>query len=300
MATKTSKGRKKNQQDGIKFAIIVVIALILLLAIYIISKASKENGNNEPAPSATPTTIVLLTETPTPEVKPTEPQKVTATPEPAAEPTGAVVVPTEAIPLTGVPVGTQVPFTPTPTIAPSVSESDAKAALEKKIDKNTYSLSLVNDHLNVDGTDFFMYAVYDKKSGKAFSSFVIVSKQSGKIYYYDNGSISDFGKFPPDDAVVKDPSQQTGKGITADQAYELLCTMDKDSLMLAKAPSEYTPEYDKDPLVNIEGKNCYQIYFIEVTNGKRVTRGEFFISEDGLDCYFFDYDTETFKPIPIG
>ncbi len=301
MATKKSRSRKKQQQDGLKFAIIIVTALILLLAIYIISKAGKEGGKTTPTPvPATPTTIVLVTETPTPVVNPTEQPKSTVTPEPTAEPTGSVLVPTQEVPLTGVPVGTQAPLTPTPTVAPSITESEAKAALEKKVDKNLYTLSIVNDHLNVDGTDFFMYAVYEKQSGKSFSSFIIVSKQSGKMYYYDNGSISDFDKFPPDDAVSKDPSQQTGKGITADQAYQLLCTMDKDALMIAKNPSEYTAEYDKEATVNIEGKNCYEIYLIEVTNGKRITRGVFFVSEDGLDCYYRDYDTEMFKPIPIG
>lgn len=310
MASGTSRGKKKKQQDSLRFGVVIIAALIILLIIYIISKLNENRKPETPDAPATPTSIVLTTETPTPkaeatkaETAPTKKPEASATAAPEAtatpEPT-AVVVPTEAIPLTGVPVGTQIPFTPTPTLAPVISESEAKVLIEKKVDKAQYSLSLMNDHLNVDGTDFFMYAVYEKSSGKAFSSFIIVSKQTKKIYYYDNGAISDFDKFPPDNAVSKDPSQQSGAGISADKAYNLLCSVDKEVLMLTKAPSEYTAEYDAEASVTVSGKNCYAISLLDVTNGKRVLRGEFFISEDGLDLYIVDPDTGEFIPIPIG
>lgn len=314
MATgKSSKKKKKDKEDGLKFAIIIVIALIIILGIYIITQSQ---GSKDPTPTQapTPTTIVLgTTNTPVPDTNPTDapavatqtpnPTEATATKAPEAtstpEPTP---VPTTAVEPTAVPAtSTPLPeITPTPTAVPRVTVDEAKAVVTKKVDTNLYTVALMNDQLNVDGTDYFMYAVYEKSTGKPFSSFLIVSKQSGDIYYYENGTISEFDKFPPDSTSIKDPSQETGTVISADKAYKLLCTIDKDTLMLVKAPSEYVAEYDKEAIVTVNGKNCYEIFLFETTNGKRVLRGDFFVSEDGLDCYVSDPDTGEFRPIPIG
>ncbi|MBR6359552.1 MAG: hypothetical protein IKS11_07880 [Lachnospiraceae bacterium] len=312
MATRKKKGKKKgNQQEGLKFAIVVLSALILLLVIYLIQRVQKENRAT-PTDAPTPTTMVLNTGTPAPTsgtpVKDTPTAIPTETPTPPAfvteaptpEPTGMVAVPTQDIPLTGVPVGTQA-VTPTPATTAGISHDEALALIEKNIDKSLYSASLTNDDLNIDGSDLYLFTIYDKTTGKAFPSFLAVSRQTGKLYYYDSLTLSEFDKFPPDTAAAVDPEKQpvTG-GITAKQAYELLCTMNKDDLFLAKGPADYQAEYSDVITNEINGKDCYSIQLFETSNGKKRLRGEFFISTDGLDCYYNDSDTGEFVLVPIG
>ena len=218
MTTRKKKGKKKgNQQEGLKFGIVILSALILLLVIYLIQRAVNDN-RVKPTDAPTPTTMVLNTETPAPTSGPAAKDTPTAVPTetptpatfvtetPTPEPTGIVAVPTQDIPLTGAPVGTQT-VTPTPTVAAGIGHDDAVALIEKNIDKNLYNASLTNDELNVDGSDFFLFTIYDKSSGKAFPSFIAVSRQTGKLYYYDSLTLSEFDKFPPDSASAGDPEE---------------------------------------------------------------------------------------------
>lgn len=301
MATGRKKSKKRKQQDTVRFGIVILIALIILLIIFIISKLSKKEGG-EVTPAPSPTTIALTTETPTP--KPEATEAPAATKKPVDNPTEAPVPTAEPVEPTKEPEATSAPTsTPAPTKKPEnkvTEKKDAEALLFKKIDKNAYTVTMYEDRFkDTDGNEFFAFIVSDKEN-KSMVLHVVVSKETGKIYYNDDGLLSEMTKFPPDNVVTKDPSEVIGKGITADQAYKLLCTLDKDVLGLLKKPSEYTAEYDKEAYTPVMGKNCYDIELLETSNGKKILRGRYFISEDGLDCYYVDPDTETFVPIPIG
>ena len=76
--------------------------------------------------------------------------------------------------------------------------------------------------------------------------------------------------------------------------------MNKDDLLLAKAPSEYEADYSSVISIEIKGKDCYSIQLFETSNGKKRLRGEFFISVDGLNCYYIDNDTNEYVLVPIG
>ncbi len=298
MATRKKKGKKKgNQQEGLKFAIVVLSALILLLVIYLIQRVQKENRAT-PTDAPTPTTMVLNTGTPAPTSG--TPVKDTPTAIPTETPTPA---PTAATPTTEAPTMTPEP-TPTPEPTKEVTlinENEALALLEKKISKDQYLASLQNDNLKIDGTKYYLFSIQEKGSTKVYPLFVAVNGVNGELSYYDGERLLEFLKFPQDSASAGDPEKPpVNASITAKQAYDLLCTMNKDDLLLAKNPSEYEAEYSDEISFERNGKDCYTITLFETSNGKKRNRGEFFISVDGLDCYYYDADLEDFVLVPIG
>ena len=84
------------------------------------------------------------------------------------------------------------------------------------------------------------------------------------------------------------------KTVTAQEAYEILCTYSKESLNIAKNVSEYDAEYGTE-LTLINGINCYRINLSEIAdNGKVRNRGVFFVSVDGTRCYYENSETSEF------
>ena len=292
----SKKKQKEKQQETLRFAIVIVAALILLIIIYMIQRYSKPS-EAEPSKAPTPTSMVF--DTPTPEAVPTEKA------DPTKAPTNAAVTdtPTPAPTETQAPAETATP-TPEPTATQAallISDADAQTTVEKSIDKALYKASLIDDHLNVDGVVYYEFEMSDKATGKKYSPFIVVSKNDGKMYYYDGTGVTAFTKFPLDTASTEDPDKvPVSGGITAAQAYKILCSMDKDDLLLAKNPSEYRAEYTNEIDLTIDGKDCYNIQLFETSNGKERLRGSFFISVDGLNCYYIDTDTELPVLVPIG
>lgn len=283
----SARKRKKNtSEDIIKFLLVLIVAgIAITLIIFSQTKKPVETGGTPtgvPSPSAAPTDIVA-------EITPGETQQptITVTPNPeVTQPANPTVT-------------TEPENSPTPTEPPvsGLSAEDAAAKIDQVVDRSVYTVQLLNDHLNIDGRDYYHFCI--SQNSKDLDPFLIVDKQDGTIHCYSfQGVLSDFVKFPLDEVSNQDPNEggenQTAEGnITVEQAYNVLCTYPKERLGLAKNVSEYDAEYDS-VLTLIKGSNCYRINLTEVSGGKVRNRGEYYISVDGTECFTIDNDLNDF------
>ncbi len=280
MASKKSDKKAKNKkgsgtETAVKFSIIVVAALIIIVLIMIV-KMLQDNGKK-------------VDVTPTPTTAPTaEPAKpTTAVTEPKNTPTP---VPTEPAKVT-----------PTGAVAErDVLEAEAEKKVKSVIDTSVFTAKLITPELNVDGVIYFQYLIIDNNS-RTYSPFLVVDR-SGKVFCYNDGRITDFVKFPLDDTTQVVPEVTPGaveRKITESEAYDILCRCDYKTLGLKRKITEYD-HFVEQTMTNIGGKNCFCISLSETEDGKNRNRGEFYISEDGQDCYMMNYETGEFTPVPIG
>lgn len=255
------------------FLVFVIAAIAIALVFFMQKEEGVEPAGSQTTITPAPTRKPGLTVTPEPtkEAEPTKPAEPTATPEPTP---------------------TEVPEPPA-----EVSPEDAKALLEQKIDTGIYKIELLNDHLYIDGTYFYQFCV--SENGTDMEPFLIVDKMDGTIWCYDvSGTIEEFVRFPVDGTTegTETPTPSPKEGITAEQAYEVLCGYSKEKLGLAKEVKEYTPEYDST-LTLVKGVNCYRINLTEFSGGKVRNRGEFYVSTDGKKCFFIDSNLNEFVPV---
>lgn len=298
MANKKSTGSKKKKKknssdDTMKFLLVLVIAGIAIALLVFMQKKEENGGNTEgtntptqtQAPSATdraptPTGATQVTRTP----EPTKTQAPTATAVPTKAPT---VAPQET------PEPTEEPE-PTPNVD-VLSAEDAQNLVKASV-KGTYSVSLMNDHLWVGTSEYYQFYVLDE-NGQLLYPFLVVDKAEGSLHCYDAAmnEISGFTTFPAEGGnagVTQTPEEQ--ETISADEAYEVLCTYPKESLGLTKDVVQYDAEYGSE-LTLINRNNCYRINLFEISDGGKVSNyGEFYISVDGAKCYYIDSETNEF------
>ena len=284
--SKKSKKRKKNSSDGtMKFLLVLVIAGLAIAMILFMEK--KEGGDGEPTgtpvPSATKAPETSLTPSPT-----KAPAKATGTPTPS--PTKAPAKATE----TPTPSPTEEPE-PTPQVD-VLSVEDAQKLVKSSV-KAEYSVHLLNDHLWVGDNEYYQFYVLDGASQMLYP-FLIVDKLAGSLFCYDGteNTLLDFSEFPiGSEAQGTDTEPDAAGTISAQEAYEILCTYSKESLHLAKEAVSYDAEYGSE-LTLINGTvNCYRINLSEISDNGRVSnKGEFYVSVDGTKCYYNDSETNEF------
>lgn len=286
---KNTRKKKNSSDDTMKFLLVLVIAGIAI-AMILLSRPDTDTNGDKVTGIPTPTievgqnVVPENTETPVPTSKP-DSDLLVNTPTPTKEPVA-----------TETPVPENTP-TPTPTIAPTpvVSASEAEQIVTEKVDASKYDIQLVNEDLKVGNGNYYQFGAI--KNQEFVYPFFVVNKADASLSFYDSteGTVFDFTKFPlvveatPTPTVTPVPV----KNLTAEEAYQVLCTYSKDALHIAKEAKEYDAEYG-DELTLINGVDCYRFNLSEFSNGKVRNRGEFYISVDGTKCFYIDSNTNEF------
>ncbi len=265
---KRKKNQKGNQGPDLLTIIVVLVAVVLVLVL--VSKYKKEKeGGATPAPTGT----VSLTETPDDEGQSATPETPTATPV-----------------ATKTPEADSTPEAPTPTEEPGLSEAEAKQIVDEIIELDKYSIELLDDHLVIDGAEYYSFCVNDE-NGVGMEPLLIVEKETGTLYCYDlSGVVATIEKFPLDKTET---GNEGAKLLTADEAKKVLAGYSGERLGLAKNPSEYEMTVD-DWTTMAAGTECYGINFFENVDGKQRFRGTFYVALDGSAVYGKDDVTGDF------
>lgn len=307
-SNRSKRKSKGSSDDTMKFLLVLVIAGIAIALIFFSQgkeqdaaglltgtptptvKAEGETSGNAatqaPEGTRTPDREKEATPVPTVTSKPAEGSTATSTPAPTA-PTST---PTPTVTPTPTPT-----FTPTPTPAPALTADEAETLVKSKVDTSMYSIQLLNDNLKVGNGRYYQFGVIYNQ--EFVSPFLVVDMVTGELYCYNSteGTVYDFTPFPEkvEPTATPTPVPVAAKTLTAEEAYQVLCTYSKEALQTAKEVKEYDAEYGAE-LTLINGDNCYRINLFELANGKVRNRGEFYISEDGQKCYYIDSDTNEF------
>lgn len=271
MATKSKKNSKNKASQGPDLLTIVVVLIAVVLVVVLISKYKTEKEGLEagnPTGQA-PVTEAVVPDTPTPETTP----DVTT---PTKTPTGTPDTPT--------------PEAPTPTEEPVVSREEAERIVRSIIQLDIYNVDLLDDHLMIDGTEYYSFCVNDG-NGEILEPLLIVEKKEGKLLCYDlSGVVAPIEKFPLDKTETGSEGVKT---LTAEEAKKVLMGYSGERLGLAKDTASYETTVD-DWTTNANGVECYGINFFENVNGKQRFRGTFYVALDGSAVYGKDDVTGEF------
>lgn len=269
MATGNKNRRKKKNEEPDLLTIVVVMVAIILVIILLTNYLKDKKGGNAPANN----TKVTVTQAPQQEKETSPVPGATQKPEKTATPTVA-------------PTPTEAGGTPTPTEVPVISAKTAQEIIADKVDleRGTYTLELLDDHLMIDGSEYYSFCV-NGENGESMEPLLIVEKTTGTLYCYDfSGVVSQFSKFPLD----KTETGNTGEtAVTAQDAKEILTDCSKERLGLAAEPSHYEMTVD-DWTTVINGTECYGINLFEEIDGKQKFRGVYYVSTDGKHIYSMD------------
>lgn len=275
MAEGKKKSNKK-KKEGPDLLTIVVVAVAIVLVLILIANYKKEQEGKE-MPSGTPTAVPSAT------MIPENPGNTT----PSAIPTKA---PSVTGGITGEPE--QEDTTPAPAEEPVLSAEEAEALVQKRIDMDagTYTIELLDDHLIIEGTEYYSFCVNDAE-GTAMEPLLIVEKKEGELSCYDfSGVVSGFSKFPLDKTETGNAETEA---ITAEEAKKVLSGYSGAALGLAKEPSFYEMTVD-DWTTVINGDVCYGINLFENADGKQRFRGVYYVTLDGRKVYSEDGVTGDF------
>ncbi|MBO5351778.1 MAG: hypothetical protein J6A77_00610 [Lachnospiraceae bacterium] len=290
--SRSGRKSKNSSDDTLKFLLVLVIAGIAIALIFFSQDKEEQTGNvltGTPAPTnAAVTQAVQPTEAP----QPTRAQEQNT---PVPTPTSA---PVEEPTSTPEPTATSTPAptaTPTPTPTPALSAAEAEELVHSKVDTSVYSIQLVSESLRVGNGSYYQFGAIANQ--EFVYPFLVVDKATGELSCYDSTAetVFDFTTFPikgeatPTPVPTKAPEGR----LTAEEAYQVLCTYSRESLHIAKAVSEYDAEYGSE-LTLIDGVDCYRINLSEFSNGKVRNRGEFYVSVDGTKCFYIDSNTNEF------
>ncbi len=271
MAAKKKNNSKNKGSQGPDLLTVVVVLIAVVLVIVLISKYRKEQEGSEagqPTGQA-PVTEALVPDTPTPEMT----QDVTA---PTKAPEGTTDTPT--------------PEVPTPTEEPVLSREEAEQIVRGIIQLDTYSVELLDDHLMIDGAEYYSFCINDE-NGVSMEPLLIVEKKEGKLWCYDlSGVVATIEKFPLDKTETGNEGEKT---LTIEEAKQLLAGYSGERLGLAKDTASYEMTVD-DWTTNANGVECYGINFFENVNGKQRFRGTFYVALDGSAVYGKDDVTGEF------
>lgn len=268
MATKSKKNSKNKASQGPDLLTIVVVLIAVVLVVVLISKYKEEKGGGEGTQPTGTVTATIAPEEPTQEVTPEAPTPTAeVTPEPEATP--------EA---------------PTPTEEPVLSQSEAESIVRKIVQLDTYSIELLDDHLMLDGAEYYSFCINDA-NGVGLEPMLIVEKKEGTLLCYDmSGVVASIEKFPLDKTETGNEGVKT---LTPEEAKALLAGYSGERLGLAKETSVYEMTVD-DWTTIAEGMECYGINFFENTGGKQRFRGTFYVALDGSAVFSKDDVTGDF------
>jgi len=272
MATKNKKNSKNKASQGPDLVTIVVVLIAVVLVVVLVSKYKKEKEGVEagnPTGQA-PVTEAVVPDTPTPEATPEE-----------TKPTGEATVTPDA---------ETTPEAPTPTEEPVLSQAEAEAVVRRIIQLDTYSVELLDDHLMIDGAEYYSFCINDG-NGVGLEPLLIVEKKEGTLLCYDlSGVVAPIEKFPLDKTETGSEGTKT---LTAEEAKQMLLGYSGERLGLAKETASYEMTVD-DWTTNANGTECYGINFFENVNGKQRFRGTFYVALDGSAVYGKDDVTGEF------
>lgn len=266
------KNQKKESQGPDLVTVIVVLAAVVLVLV-LISKYKKENQGGE---AGNPTGAVSATGTSVPDA-------------PTGKVTPDAPKPTETVTATKAPKATATPV-PTPTEEPVLSQTEALRIVNEIIQLENYSIELLDDHLMIDGAEYYSFCVNNEK-GEGMEPLLIVEKREGTLLCYDmTGVVAPIAKFPLDKTETGSDGQEM---LTVEEAKTLLAGFTAERLGLAKEPSAYEMTAD-DWTTMADGAECYGINFFEETGGKQRFRGTFYVALDGSAVYGKDDVTGEF------
>lgn len=266
----TGKNQKKESQGPDLITVIVVLVAVVLVLV-LVSKYKEEKKGGE---AGNPTGTVSVTGTSAPD-----------TPTPAGQPD--TPVPTQSA--TNAPQATATPV-PTPTEEPVLSQTEALRIVNEIIQLENYSIELLDDHLMIDGAEYYSFCVNNEK-GEGLEPLLIVEKREGTLLCYDmSGVVAPIVKFPLDKTESGSNGQEL---LTVDEAKAKLMEFTAERLGLAKEPSAYEMTAD-DWTTMADGVECYGINFFEETGGKQRFRGTFYVALDGSAVYGKDDVTGEF------
>lgn len=272
-AKKTAGKNQKKESQGPDLVTVIVVLVAVVLVLILVSKYKEEKQGGE---EGKPTGAVSVTGTSVPDM-PT-PDGQPDTPKPTA-----TTAPTKAPAVTATPV-------PTPTEVPMLSQTEALRIVNEIIQLEHYSVELLDDHLMIDGEEYYSFCVNNEK-GEGLEPLLIVEKKEGTLLCYDmSGVVATIEKFPLDKTETGNDGQQV---LTAEEAKKLLAGFTAERLGLAKAPAEYEMTAD-DWTTMADGVECYGINFFEEVNGKQRFRGTFYVTLDGSAVYGKDDVTGEF------
>lgn len=265
--TRNTGKRNQKQSQGPDLLTIIVVLIAVVLVVVLVSKYKKEKKGGE----------VL---------QPTGAVTATAAPE---EPTGEVTeAPTPTAAAT--PEATATPEAPEPTEESVLSQSEAEDIVRSIVQLDTYSIELLDDHLMIDGAEYYSFCINDANS-VGLEPMLIVEKKEGTLLCYDmSGVVAPIEKFPLDKTETGSEGTKT---LTQEEAKALLAGYSGERLGLAKETSAYEMTVD-DWTTIAEGMECYGINFFENTGGKQRFRGTFYVALDGSVVFSKDDVTGDF------
>lgn len=241
---------------------------MLAAVVFTMTGCVKDKEINTENPGITP--IVSMEATPTP-----MPTPIAMTPAP-----GVTAVPT--------PTPTVEP-TPTPIIY--LTKEQAYEKLAESIDMNTYTASLINESLSIDGQHYFEYVMY--YNDIALEPAILVDQITGKLYCFDsNSSISTFTQFPTDKTEILDGNEHE---ISQESALELLKKVKAENLGLVNSLSHYSVEADSwTTVVGTDVCYCFNVY---EGSAQEQLVGRYYVSTEGTAIYRFDDENGEFIKI---
>lgn len=264
---KRNSGRNHDRDaQGPDLLTIIVVLVAIVLVLFLVSKYNKEKEGGE---VLQPTGEVSATQTPD-----------TATPEGTETQTPE---PTKAVTKAPKPETTATPE-PTPTEEPVLTEKEAKTIVKKIIQLDKYSIELLDDHLMIEGAEYFAFCINDEK-GEAMSPLLIVNRKDGTLLCYDmTGVVAPIEKFPLDNTETGNEGVKT---LSEEEAKKVLTGYSGAALGLAKEPGAYDITVD-DWTTNVGGIECYGFNMFETVNNKQRFRGIFYVAMDGSAVYSKD------------
>lgn len=275
----SSSGRKntgrnsRNQNQGPDLLTIVVVLAAVILVVVLLSKYNKEQEEDG---TVTPTGSVTATGTLVPENPTEEPGEATKVPEPTKT-------------VTNTPKPQPTPE-PTPTEVPTLTQAQAEAIVKKIVHLDKYSIELLDDHLMIDGAEYFSFCINDG-DGKALEPLLIVEKEEGMLLCYDlSGVVAPIERFPLDKTET---GNEGSKVLSAKEAEKVLTGYSGERLGLPKETSEYEMVAD-DWTTMADGVECYGFSFFETVDGKQKFRGTFYVALNGSAVYSQDDITGEF------
>lgn len=291
------KRKKKDSDRWMNLFLILLLLAIIVLAVLYFSKDKDEPANPVPTGQAKPSEAVtpgIPPETITPEPTATPTGEVSVTPEPTATipaPTKAEEIP-DATP-TLEPTSDPETITPSPTAAAEVTNPDSVSqtpvpgkgdslSAEEANDilagifwEAGYRFTLSDSHFSKGNVEYFRYDV--TYGGKAQDYDILVEKEDGKVYFYEDGEVREFDELPDYSG------QESGGEITADLAAELLGEIPYSSLGLPAALDECSLALDNwKTVVAGEEAYCLNVFY------QGSLAGNLYFTEDAEHVYYLD------------
>lgn len=250
----------------------VIMCLLMVSIVFTACKKKKDDQVDSGIVSETPGVTQPVTPTVTPDVKKDNEPEVTPAP---------------------------IEVTPEPV--ESISYEEAIRNIQAIIGERGYVIELLDDHLNVGESTYYVFQISDSSS--VIEPNVIVDNKSGELMcYYSDGTTAPFAKFPlyTDSVTSKEEEDSREDSFTKEDALELLSKVDNDILGLPNKLIEYSVVFD-DWTTNVQGTKgyieCYSINVYSETNGNRNYMGQFYVAVDGSVMYKYDSVSDEFVKI---